>query len=189
MSTAMSSARIVSMDQFRGYTVAGMFVVNFVGGLVAFPEVLKHHNGHPYFSYADTIMPSFLFAAGFSYRLTTPRRLAQQGAVRTYGHVLLRSLALVLISLVMYGQEDIQELKTWSEATPEGIWERLGGLLKADLWEVLAIIGVTQVLLIPVIAASSRVRTIAWITCAAIHLILSYAFNFNFVYGQPNALD
>ena len=65
-----SSARIVSMDQFRGYTVAGMFVVNFVGGLSAFPEVMKHHNGHPYFSYADTIMPSFMFAAGFSYRLT-----------------------------------------------------------------------------------------------------------------------
>ncbi len=177
------------MDQFRGYTVAGMFVVNFVGGLAAFPEVLKHHNGHPYFSYADTIMPSFLFAAGFSYRLTTLRRLTQQGALRTYGHVLLRSLALVLISLVMYGQEDILELKTWSQATPQGIWERIGGLLKADLWEVLAIIGVTQLLLMPVIAASSRVRTIAWLACAAIHLVISYAFNFNFVYGQPNAMD
>jgi predicted acyltransferase len=189
MSSAASSARIISMDQFRGYTVAGMFVVNFVGGLAAFPEVLKHHNGHPYFSYADTIMPSFLFAAGFSYRLTTLRRLAQQGALRTYGHVLLRSLALVLISLVMYGQEDILELKSWSQATPAGIWERIGGLLKADLWEVLAIIGVTQVLLLPVIAASSRVRTIAWMVCAAIHLGISYAFNFNFVYGQPNVMD
>ena len=80
MSSATSPSRIVSMDQFRGYTVAGMFLVNFVGGLQAFPEVLKHHNGHPYFSYADTIMPSFLFAAGFSYRLTTLRRLGQQGA-------------------------------------------------------------------------------------------------------------
>ena len=96
------SSRIVSMDQFRGYTVAGMFLVNFVGGLAAFPEVLKHHNGHPYFSYADTIMPSFMFAAGFSYRLTILRRLAQQGPARTYGHILIRSLALVLVSLVMY---------------------------------------------------------------------------------------
>src|SRR6516225_8336688 len=151
MSSAASSARIISMDQFRGYTVAGMFVVNFVGGLAAFPEVLKHHNGHPYFSYADTIMPSFLFAAGFSYRLTTLRRLAQQGAVRTYGHVLVRSLALVLISLVMYIDGDIDKIKEWSQMTPPGIWERVGGLLKADLWEVLAIIGVTQILLIPVI--------------------------------------
>ena len=73
-------ARIVSMDQFRGYTVAGMFLVNFVGGLAAFPEVLKHHNGQPYFSYADTIMPSFMFAAGFSYRLSALRRLASRSA-------------------------------------------------------------------------------------------------------------
>jgi predicted acyltransferase len=177
------------MDQFRGYTVAGMFLVNFVGGLTVFPEVLKHHNGHPYFSYADTIMPSFMFAAGFSYRLTTLRRLAQQGAARTYSHVVLRSLGLILISLVMYIDGDIDKIKEWSQMTPEAVWQLVGGLLKADLWEVLAIIGVTQILLLPVIAASSRVRTIAWIACAAIHLAISYAFNFNFVYGLPNALD
>ena len=70
-----SPSRIVSMDQFRGYTVAGMFLVNFVGGLKALPEVLKHHDN--YFSYADTIMPSFIFAAGFSYRLSVLRRLPQ----------------------------------------------------------------------------------------------------------------
>jgi hypothetical protein len=32
---------------------------------VAFPEVMKHHNGLPYFSYADTIMPSFMFGPAF----------------------------------------------------------------------------------------------------------------------------
>jgi predicted acyltransferase len=189
MSSATSPGRIVSMDQFRGYTVAGMFVVNFVGGLAAFPEVLKHHNGHPYFSYADTIMPSFMFAAGFSYRLTTLRRLAQQGPVRTYGHVLFRSLALVLISLVMYMSEDIEEIKKWSDMSYDRIWQSLAMLLKANLWEVLAIIGVTQILLIPVIAASSRVRTMAWVACAVIHLLISYWFNFNFVYGEPNWMD
>ncbi len=177
------------MDQFRGYTVAGMFLVNFVGGLAAFPEVLKHHNGHPYFSYADSIMPSFMFAAGFSYRLTTLRRLAQQGAARTYRHALVRSLALVLISLVMYARGDIDEIRRWSQMTPEGIWKVVGGLLKADLWEVLAIIGVTQILLLPVIAASARIRTIAWIGCAVVHLAISYSFNFFFVYGKPNWMD
>ncbi len=287
MSTATSPSRIVSMDQFRGYTVAGMFLVNFVGGLVAFPEVLKHHNGHPYFSYADSIMPSFMFAAGFSFRLVALRRLGQEGAARTYVHFVVRSLALVLISLVMYASEDIAKIKAWSEVTPGGcdlrlmssvadvgglptagksaiivadvdrvlhirifdgdgkvvvdthekrlkeqarqiedlrkqleslwpphdltknekirvidavtsivghsrpeeIWDRVGGLLKADLWEVLAIIGVTQILILPVIAASARVRTIAWIACAAVHLFISYGFNFAFVYGQPNGLD
>ena len=81
------TSRIVSMDQFRGYTVAGMFLVNFVGGLAAFPEVLKHHNGHPYFSYADTIMPSFMFAAGFSYRLSALKRYEKTAANRKLGMI------------------------------------------------------------------------------------------------------
>ena len=32
------SRRIISMDQFRGYTVAGMFVVNFLGDLKEIPR-------------------------------------------------------------------------------------------------------------------------------------------------------
>jgi predicted acyltransferase len=183
-----SSARIVSMDQFRGYTVAGMFVVNFVGGLTAFAEVLKHHNDHPYFSYADTIMPSFMFAAGYSYRLSALRRFAKLGPARAYGHFVVRSLALVLISLVMYAAEDL-DMKKWSQMTPEGIWKLVGMLLKANLWEVLAIIGVVQILLLPVIAAGPRVRTAAWIACAASHVVISQSFNFFFVYGKPNWMD
>jgi predicted acyltransferase len=176
------------MDQFRGYTVAGMFLVNFVGGLTAFPEVLKHHNGHPYFSYADTIMPSFLFAAGFSYRLSALRRFAKIGTARAYAHFIVRSLSLVLVSLVMYAGEDL-EVKKWAQLTPDSVWKLVGGLLKANLWEVLAIIGVVQILLLPVIAASTRVRTIAWIACAAVHLVISQSFNFFFVYGKPNWMD
>jgi predicted acyltransferase len=187
--TASSSSRIISMDQFRGYTVAGMFLVNFVGGLIAFPEVLKHHNGRPYFSYADTIMPSFMFAAGFSFRLTALRRLAKGDRTKAYGHYIVRSLGLVLVSLVMYAAEDLKIGKMWSQMTPEVVREFVAMLFKANLWEVLAIIGVTQILLLPVIAASLRVRTIAWITLAAVHLAISYWFNFSFVYGTPNWMD
>jgi predicted acyltransferase len=188
MDSVKSSSRIVSMDQFRGYTVAGMFLVNFVGHLKAFPEVLKHHGGPAYFSYADTIMPSFFFAAGFSNRLTVLKRLGQDGPLRTYGHILIRSLALVLISLVMYGEEDLKFPK-WAELSSEKVRTFVLLLLKANLWEVLAIIGVTQILIMPVIAGSTRVRTIAWIVCAAVHLLISYFFNFAFVYGAPNRLD
>lgn len=183
------SPRIVSMDQFRGYTVAGMFLVNFVGGLVAFPEVVKHHNGHPYFSYADTIMPSFLFAAGFSFRLSVLRRIGRDGPRRAYSHFLLRSLGLVLISMVMYGQEDFSLAKKWADLTAGEASRFVLQVLKADLWEVLAIIGVTQILVLPVVAASTRVRTFAWIGCAVVHLLISYWFNFSFVYGLPNGLD
>jgi len=180
-----ASKRIVSMDQFRGYTVAGMFVVNFVGGLKAFPEVLKHHDH--YFSYADTIMPAFLFAAGFSYRLSVLRRLERMGPAATYGRFFLRSLALVLISVVMYGGEDFGV----------GKWEDLSaapgrfvlGILKADLWETLAIIGVAQIVIMPVIAAGFRARLATTLAFMAAATAMAYSFNVFFIYGLPNWMD
>ena len=41
---SLQPARLNSLDQFRGYTVLGMFVVNFVGSFAVVPAVLKHHN-------------------------------------------------------------------------------------------------------------------------------------------------
>src|SRR3954464_5071226 len=117
MSTEANSGRIHSMDQFRGYTVAGMFVVNFLGGMEAIHSLFKHNN--TYFSYADSIMPSFLFACGFSYRLTTLRRLPQLGAARTYRRTFLRSLGLVLVSLMLYGFGT--KFSSWGEISPESV--------------------------------------------------------------------
>ena len=185
-SPASSPGRIVSMDQFRGYTVAGMFVVNFVGGLAAMPAILKHHD--IYFSYADTIMPSFMFAAGFSYRLAIFRRLSQIGPARTYAKFLIRSLGLVLVSLVMYAQEDFA-VKHWADLQGSGAWHLIAGILKANLWETLAIIGVTQIFLMPVIARSTRVLAATIVACMVVHLLISQSFNFSFVYGKPNWMD
>lgn len=181
------SGRIASMDQFRGYTVLGMFIVNFLGGFAATPEILKHHNHHPYFSYADSIMPGFLFAAGFSYRLVALRRLAQWGPGATYRRFLVRSLGLVLVSVIMYGFGS--EFKRWDEMTLARIGAFVGRLVRADLWEVLAIIGVVQIFLMPVIAASRTTRILMIAACAVVHVVISHVFNFFFVYGKPNGLD
>ncbi|QEH33797.1 hypothetical protein OJF2_23260 [Aquisphaera giovannonii] len=182
----VKSGRIASMDQFRGYTVAGMFLVNFVGGLTAMPAVLKHHN--IYFSYADTIMPGFMFAAGFSYRLAVLRRLERDGPAAAYGKFFVRSLMLVLVSLVMYAAEDC-EVRRWAELEGTGLWKSLAETLKANLWETLAIIGVTQMFLMPVIARGTKVRIGTIAACLATHVAISQWFNFFFVYGQPNWLD
>lgn len=99
-----STGRRISLDQFRGYAVAVMFIVNFCGDLKAIPDWIKHHD--TYFSYADSIMPGFIFAAGFSYRLTMLRRLARDGALASYRHAVIRGLSLVLVSLAMYGFND-----------------------------------------------------------------------------------
>ncbi len=184
-SSTPASGRIESMDQFRGYTVAGMFVVNFLGGLTAIHAVFSHHN--TYFSYADSIMPSFMFACGFSYRLSILRRLPQFGAWVTYRKFFTRSLGLVLVSLMMYGFDD--EFRSWNDMTAEGIREFIARLLKANLWEVLAIIGVCQILIMPVIAAKARVRLATILLFMVAHVLLSYAFNYDFVHARPNWLD
>ena len=67
-STVTTKPRLASLDQFRGYTVAGMCLVNFLAPFAAIHSVLKHND--TYFSYADSIMPSFLFVVGFAFRLT-----------------------------------------------------------------------------------------------------------------------
>jgi predicted acyltransferase len=185
MSASEPQRRIDSMDQFRGYTVAGMFVVNFLGDLAAIPAVLKHNN--TYFSYADSIMPSFLFACGFSYRLTMLKRLPKLGSAATYRRIIVRSAALVLVSLMMYGFND--KFESWNQMTRVGIREFVARLIKANAWEVLAIIGVTQVFILPVIAASFRVRAQAMAALLLIHMAISYSFNFDFVHGKPNWMD
>ena len=59
MTTAQASkGRIRSLDQFRGFTVLAMFVVNFAHGMEAVPPVFQHNEN--WFSLADWIMPGFL---------------------------------------------------------------------------------------------------------------------------------
>jgi predicted acyltransferase len=176
------------MDQFRGYTVAGMFVVNFVGGLAAVHDVMKHHN--TYFSYADSIMPSFMFACGFSYRLTILRRLGQDGPFSTYKRIVLRSLALVLVSLILFGGEDFGgAFKHFSETSASTVRDFVAKIIKAEMWEVLAIIGVAQLVIMPVIAAGSRVRIATMVLFAVAHVLLSYSFNYDFVNGRANWMN
>jgi len=255
------------MDQFRGYTVAGMFVVNFLGSFAAIHPVLKHND--IYFSYADSIMPSFLFAVGFSFRLTYLRRLQQTSYWPTVWTYVRRSLALVVVSLVMYGfGSDFHEWKQFAEMPPEfqpfrpkasrthsfdelisearkanpkaderaivalasaigaspddprtkhaasvadqettdfvgparlrtEDWKTLtpnqqllvhlrialAKLLKSDLWETLAIIGVTQLVVLPFVGWSFWGRFSALVALGVTHLMLSYWFNWDFLYA------
>jgi hypothetical protein len=173
------------MDQFRGYTVAGMCLVNFLGGYQAIHPVFMHNNN--YFSYADTIMPSFMFACGFSYRLTVLKRLGKGGPAAVYRRFVGRSLGLVLVSLVMYGFG--AKFGTWGAMTPEKVHLFLVKLVKADLWEVLAIIGVAQLLIMPVIAAGAGLRAATIAAFLGLHMVLTHLFNFAFVFGLPNGLD
>jgi predicted acyltransferase len=177
--------RIVSLDQFRGYTVAGMFLVNFFGGYQAIPEILKHHN--TYCSYADTIMPQFFFAVGFAYRLTLLRRLQKEGPWSAYGHMIKRSLGLVLVGLVLYHLDGRAE--TWSKLceTVEqlGLWQFIKSLFERNFFQTLVHIGVTSIWVMPVIAAGPGTRIAFLLASAGIHILVSRQFYYEWVWTRP----
>jgi hypothetical protein len=269
--------RIDSMDQFRGFLVAGMVLVNFVSRFDAVHPTFRHND--TYFSWADSVMPSFLFVVGFAFRLTYLRRrqrLSMRQTVRTYVR---RSLVLVGLALVIAAFDGTFELSQELGAMPtqfqpfrekaprtrsfefllmkakeadsgrdalatidaayrigeaiakdepprdkaryqvalqaeqialaegteyvgpaierekawqaSGLWRKicvrahiaLGKLLKSDLWNTLGIIGVTQLLILPWIGCRFAVRFLVLAVLGVAHLLLSYWFNWDFVYG------
>lgn len=184
MSATVSTSRIDSLDQFRGYTVAGMFLVNFLGGFAAVPYVLKHH--HDYCSYADTIMPHFLFAVGFAFRLTFEKRVAREGLRVAYGRVVRRLLGLVLLSMVIYAPQDVA--KTWSDLQELGV-AALARPLKREWFQTLMHIAVTSLWVLVVIRARASIRVAFALISAIAHVVLSYLFNFVWVNSDPVGID
>ena len=58
-----------------------------------------------------------------------------------------------------------------------------------EIMIVLAIIGAVQILILPFVGKSAWVRLGAALGFSGGHVLLSYLFNFNFVFGLPNQID
>lgn len=190
--------RLISLDQFRGYTVAGMFLVNFVGAYEAVKlhtPVLKHHN--TYCSYADTIMPQFLFAVGFAFRLTIGRRIERDGLGAVGWRVVRRMLGLALVAIAVY--TDGRFFSSWNDlassfhsvdpSKPAKIWTVLESCLKREWFQTLMHIAVTSLWILPVIGASAGARIGYMLFSAVLHVVLSWQFNFVWVNTAPNGID
>ena len=183
--TPIKAERLASLDQFRGYTVIGMLLVNYFGGYTGCPQVLKHT--HDFCSYADTIMPQFLFAVGFALRLTFGRRMQTQGSAAAYARMIRRLLGLVLVSLVVYTVG--QRAPNWTALKEMGIWQALYEPLKRGWFQTLMHIAVTSLWLLPVVHSKASVRILWMVGSAIAHVILSYWFNFVWCNTAPNGID
>lgn len=164
------TGRIQSLDQFRGYTVAGMFLVNFIGGFAAVHDVFKHHN--TYNSYADTIMPHFFFAVGFAMRLG-----AKKGTNGT--DFFRRALGLILLGGVLYGLDG--NYKLWQNLVELGPLGFLEKSFLRNFFQTLVSIGVTTIWLIPVIHRRSRDLLLYALGSGVLHLSLSAWFWYDFL--------
>jgi predicted acyltransferase len=176
-----TAGRIDSLDQFRGYTVAAMLLVNFLGGYQAVPALLKHHN--TYCSYADTVMPQFFFAVGAAYRLTFLRRVEALGAWKASAAVVQRCLGLMLVGFVLYHLDG--GVKSWAELRALGIRGFLGSAFGREPFEALVHIALASLSVLPVIAAGPLPRAAFLAASAALHAWLSSRFYFDWVWNRP----
>ena len=175
--------RILSLDQFRGYTVVGMLLVNYLG-FDCVPRILTHT--HDYNSYADTIMPHFLFAVGFAFRLTFGRRVQEQGVGSAYGRVVRRLLGLVLVAIVVYSPGRLAD--SWEGLQELGFGTIAAKVLKRSWFQTLLHIAATSLWLVPVIRAGFGVRFAWMVMSAAIHVAIAH-WNFTWNNTDPNGID
>jgi predicted acyltransferase len=103
---AVEKQRLISLDVFRGLTVAGMILVTDPGTYSAVYKPLLHAQWeNP--TATDMIFPSFLVIVGISIALAFASRL-QRGSTRAelFRHVLQRSAILFLLGLILNGFPD-----------------------------------------------------------------------------------
>ena len=182
--TSSASARLTSLDQFRGYTMFGMLLVNFLGGYAICPRILKHT--HDYCSYADTIMPQFLFAAGFAMRLSLGKRREAGGAM-PWGRAVRRIFGLALVAIAWYTIGDWTKIVGKFQSQPVEV--ALLHLFKREYFQTLLHIAATSLWILPVVTASWQLRVGYTVFSGILHVLVSWWFNFDWVYADPVAID
>ncbi|KAL7588184.1 hypothetical protein Lser_V15G41416 [Lactuca serriola] len=127
--------RLVSLDVFRGLTVALMILVDDAGG--AFPSI----NHSPWFgvTLADFVMPFFLFSVGISVSLVFKKVSSKPAATKK---VVLRTIKLFLLGLILqggyfHGRDDLTYGVDVNQIRWMGVLQRISiGYLLASITEI-----------------------------------------------------
>ena len=122
------TTRVLSLDIFRGFTMAVMIFVNDLGDVSGLSRWTYHiPRNVDAMSYVDMVYPFFLFAVGLSLPLAVRQRLRRDPSLlRLWGHILLRCLALLVFGLILANAD-----KTSRSLTH----------LRGSLWATLALLG------------------------------------------------
>lgn len=131
METAIhnKSERFLSLDVFRGLTIALMIVVNTPGtGASLYPYLV--HGKWFGFTLADLVFPSFLFAMGNAMSFSMSR-LRQAPVAKVWKKIIKRTVVIFLLGYLMYWFPffrhglDGWELKPFSETRVMGVLQRI----------------------------------------------------------------
>ncbi len=98
-----STGRMLSLDVFRGITIAGMVLVNNPGTWGAIYSPLEHAEWHGW-TPTDFIFPFFLFIVGISITLALARRVESGGSQRDlYWKIIRRTVLIFALGLFLAG--------------------------------------------------------------------------------------
>ena len=98
----MISRRILSLDAFRGFTIAGMLIVNNPGSWTSVYSPLKHAEWHG-FTFADTIFPFFLWILGASIPVSLFLKREQENHHGIHSKIIKRAIILFLLGIFLNG--------------------------------------------------------------------------------------
>jgi len=149
-----SGKRIAAIDQFRGFAIFGMILVNYLGYFEVMPETLKHPRYG--MTFANAIAPYFIFVVGMGFKISLSRRITRMGARAAYSQAIKRYLILILIGVVVYGPDPV-----------------------TDMWDALVDIGFGGLITLPFIRKSKNFRIII----AFVYLIVYQALFAFTAYG------
>ncbi|MGA2535372.1 MAG: DUF5009 domain-containing protein [Terracidiphilus sp.] len=107
MTAAITTPRVVSIDIFRGLTMAVMIFVNQLADVRGLPWWTYHaHAQEDVMTYVDMVFPFFLFIIGMSMPLSIARRLERNASLPAlWLHVLQRVFGLLVLGLILANAE------------------------------------------------------------------------------------
>jgi predicted acyltransferase len=166
----MTSSRLISLDVFRGLTVAGMLLVNNPGTWSAIYAPLRHAEWHGW-TPTDLIFPFFLFIVGITTQISVGARRARGDSDAAIRRQILRRGALIfLFGLLINGFPFF----TWGTVQGNSDPSLLDRILdRPEHWRIMGVlqrIGIAYIVS-ALIATRATVRTQVIVTAV---LLLGY---------------
>lgn len=129
---AAAAARIVSIDVFRGITMAVMIFVNALSGVRGLPWWTYHaHAEQDLMTYVDMVFPFFLFMVGISMPLSVAQRLKRNPSqAALWLHVATRAFSLLVLGLILANAEYADSARMGMSGS---VWALLG-LISCSLY-------------------------------------------------------
>ena len=132
----LTGPRVVSIDIFRGLTMAVMIFVNELSGVRGLPWWTYHAPAKvDVMTSVDMVFPFFLFAVGMSMPLSVSRRLERSPSmVGLWVHVFTRSVALIVLGTILANAEKADPARMGMRGSTWGLLGLLCAMLYLNVY-------------------------------------------------------